>query len=186
MPSPVGHSLAGYLIYQLTPGENPRHKWSLVALYLVVASAPDLDFIPGLLVGDAGRYHHGITHSIGFAVLVGLAVSVILYLHKRAAILRNFTVFFSLYFSHVVMDYFSLDTGIPYGVPISWPLSSKYYIAPFALFSDVTRVSSSGTMFLSSLFSLHNLWSVCVELIVFLPFALLLFKWRRRPENASG
>jgi len=186
MPSPVGHSLAGYLIYQLTPGGAPQHQWSLMALYLVVANVPDLDFIPGLLVGNASRYHHGITHSIGFAALVGFAFSVFLYLCKRAAIRRNFAIFFSLSFSHVILDYFSLDTSIPYGVPIFWPLSNTYYIAPFALFSDVTRVSSSGATFLSSLFSLHNLWSVCVELLVFLPCVFLIFRWRRRPETFSG
>jgi len=135
MPSPVGHSLAGYLIYQLIPGRAPRHQWSLVALYLIVANAPDLDFIPGLLVGNASRYHHGITHSLGFAALVGFAFSVLLYLRKRAAIRKNFAIFFCLYFSHVVLDYFSLDSSTPHGVPLFWPLSSTYYIAPFTLFS---------------------------------------------------
>jgi len=182
MPSPVAHSLVGYCIYQLTPGAKRRHQWSLLALYLVLANVPDLDFIPGLLVGDAGRYHHGLMHSIGFAALFGLGFSVLLYLYKQAASRRNFTIFFSLYFSHVILDYFSLDSSAPFGVPLFWPLSSKYYIASQALFSDIQRVSSPTSMFISSIFSLHNFWSVCVELVVLFPFAFLLWAWRRRSE----
>lgn len=51
-------------------------------LYLVVADAPDLDFIPDLLVGDTGRYHHGITRSMGFAAFFGFVFSMFLYLHS--------------------------------------------------------------------------------------------------------
>ena len=182
MPSPVGHSLAGYLIYHLTQGPARWHQWSLVALYLVVANAPDLDFIPGLLVGDAGRYHHGITRSMGFAAFFGFFFSMFLYLYKRAAIRRNFTIFFCLYLSHVVLDYFSMDSSAPYGVPVYWPIDGQYYIASFTLFSDITRVSSSGATFFSSLFSMHNLWSVCVELVVFLPLVLLLFTWKKERD----
>ena len=185
MPSPVGHSLVGYLIYELTLGSAQRPQWPIVVLYLVVANAPDLDFVPGLLVGEVGRYHHGITHSIGFAAVVGFAFSFGLYLYKGAVIWRNFLILFSLYFSHVVLDYLSMDTSLPRGVPIYWPLGSEYHIAPFALFSDITRVSSSSAGFISSLFSLHNLWSMCVEFLVFFPFALLLFTRRRRLENWS-
>jgi len=182
MPSPVAHSLVGYCVYQLTAGATRCHHWSLLALYLAVANVPDLDFVPGLLVGHAGRYHHGLTHSIGFAALFGLGVSALLYFYKQAAIRRNFTIFFCLYFSHVILDYLSVDGSAPFGVPLFWPLSSRYYIASFALFPDIQRVSSSTSMFISSLFSLHNFWSVCVELFVLFPFVLLLWAWRRRSE----
>ena len=185
MPSPVGHSLAGYLIYQLIEKPTGWHRWSIVVFGLIAANAADLDFIPGLLMGAIDRYHHGISHSIGFAVLFGFAFSVLLYLYKRAAFWRNFTISFCIYFSHVVLDYFSNDTRVPYGVPIYWPLDSEYYLAPVTLFSGITRDSSSGATFVSSLFSMHNLWSVCVELVVFLPFVILLLGWSRKPEHLS-
>ena len=32
-------------------------------------NAPDLDFIPGLILGRPNLYHHGISHSLGAAVI---------------------------------------------------------------------------------------------------------------------
>src|SRR5919109_37383 len=131
MPSPVGHSLTGYLIYRVA-AKDAEDRWWTFALYLAAANAPDLDFIPGLLMGNPGRYHHGPSHSVGFAILFGLALSLTMALFKRGDGMRNLTVFFSLYFSHVLLDYVGTDTSFPYGVPLLWPLSHEYYIAPFA------------------------------------------------------
>jgi hypothetical protein len=56
MPSPVGHSLMGYLIYSATEKSPARPGWGILALYLLAANAPDMDFIPGMLIGEPGRY----------------------------------------------------------------------------------------------------------------------------------
>src|ERR1044071_7547790 len=63
MPSPVGHSLAGLIAYQIAPEIDGMARGRVVALYLLAANAPDLDFLPGLIVGDPNRFHHGISHS---------------------------------------------------------------------------------------------------------------------------
>jgi inner membrane protein len=178
MPSPVGHSLTGYLIYRVAAGKiAPNKRWQILALYLVAANAPDLDFIPGLLMGDPGRYHHGPSHSLGFAILFGLALSLTTGLVKLGDGIRNFTVFFSLYFSHVLLDYLSTDTSIPYGVQLFWPVSHEYYIAPFAFLPDIHRPVSSGMKFITGVLSLHNLWAATVEALLF-GFLIFLFTVR--------
>ena len=97
----------GYIVYRATAGQVGVHQWQPLALYLFAANAPDLDFIPGFLIGDPNRYHHGVSHSIGFAVLFALAFSLVLVLVKRGSIGRNFGTFFALYCSHIGLDYLS-------------------------------------------------------------------------------
>jgi len=177
MPSPVGHSLTGYLIYRATAGTAAEETWRTLLLYLVAANIPDLDFIPGLLVGEPGRYHHGASHSLGFAILFGLALSLTLAAFKLGDRIQNFVIFFSLYFSHVLLDYLSTDTSFPYGVPLFWPLSNEYYIAPFAFLPDIHRPVSSGIKFITGVLSLHNLWAATVEALM-LGFLILLFTVR--------
>jgi inner membrane protein len=185
MPSPVGHSLTGYLIYRVA-AKNADDRWWTFALYLVAANAPDLDFIPGLLMGNPGRYHHGPSHSLGFAILFGLALSLTLALFKLGAGMRNFMIFFSLYLSHVILDYLSTDTSFPHGVALLWPLSNEYYIAPFAFLPDIHRPVSSGMKFITGVLSLHNLWAATVEALM-LGFLILLFTVRRgRVINRSA
>lgn len=179
MPSPFGHSLMGYIIYRGAGRPYTASRWQDLLLYLFAANAADLDFIPGFLAGDPNRFHHGISHSLGFAVLFALAFSFLLELQKREPFRRNFAIFFSLYFSHIALDYFSIDVRLPYGEPFLWPLSDDYYMAPFAFLPGIER-SSSGIEFIPSLFSFHNLWAVTVECLLLLPLALFIVGLRTK------
>ena len=69
MPSPIGHSLTGWLTAAWRDGSfKPVHPGRFL-LYVVVANGPDLDFIPGLLTGAPNLYHHGRSHSLGAGIL---------------------------------------------------------------------------------------------------------------------
>src|ERR1041385_6780612 len=83
VPSPVGHSIAGLIAYQVAPEIDGLARRQVIALYLFAANAPDLDFLPGLLVGDPNRFHHGVSHSGGLALLFAIAVSLILRRRSR-------------------------------------------------------------------------------------------------------
>jgi inner membrane protein len=173
----------GYFIYRAT-GETLGHtRWSTFALYCFGANAPDLDFIPGLLVGDPERYHHGPSHSIGFAIVFSLALGFLAAVFRLGDGMRKFIIFFSLYFSHVAVDCLSMDTSAPYGVPLLWPLSAEYYMAPFAFLPDIHRTAASTIVeFIASVFSLHNLWAATVESLMFLPLFILMVV--RRPARS--
>jgi inner membrane protein len=184
MPSPVAHSLTGYVIYRAA-GPVQARRWQHVVLYLFAANAADLDFVPGFLVGDPDLYHHGVSHSVGFAVLFAAALSLLLLFLEKGPIRRNFPIFFCLYGSHVILDWLSVDTAFPYGVPLLWPLAEEYSIAPFPFLPDVSRTSSSGVSFITSLFSLHNFWTVGVELLLLSPFVWFV-SIVRKPVNLSA
>ena len=176
MPSPVGHSLIGYSFWVASVRSFPRLEGLVVCL--LAANAPDFDFIPGIIAGHPNLYHHGISHSLGFSLLFAATCSVVLYLLKPQELTKTFTLFFGLYFSHAILDYFSIDTSWPYGAPIFWPFSHDYYIAPFAFLPDIRRVSSSPKRFFVSLFSLHNLWAITVEVLLMFPLVMLVRRLR--------
>ena len=170
----------GYIIYRVTTNTAVEQSWLLLLLYLFIANAADLDFLPGMFVGVPNRYHHGVSHSIGFALLFAAACSFLLLFFKRDAFTRYFTIFFCLYCSHIALDYLSTDTSLPYGVPLFWPLNNEYYIAPFAFLPDIWRGSSAGVEFFVSLLSLHNLWAISSEFLLLSPCILLILAWRKR------
>jgi inner membrane protein len=186
MPSPVGHSLMGLIIYRVSGRPVLSHRWQVIGLYLFAANAPDLDFIPGLSVGNPNLYHHGVSHSIGFAILFAAVCGLVLFLLKGKGVWRDVAIFFCLYTSHVILDWLSIDTRPPYGVPLIWPLSDAYYIAPIAFLPDIRRVSSSNLDFITSLFSLHNLWAVCAEVLLLCPFILALWLLRKSANSSAN
>ena len=179
MPSPVGHSLMGYVIYGATEGISERN-WTTRALYLFAANAPDLDFLPGLVVGDLPRYHHGPSHSVGFAILFGIVASLLM--SRR---LYSFIVASSLYFSHVVLDYLVQDPSPPYGVPLLWPLSYEYHMAPFAFFPRFDYLAGSTDSMVATIFSLHNLSTIVTEIVLLSSLLLLLGVWTRIQEHRN-
>ena len=184
MPSPVGHSLAGLIAYQIAPEIDGMARRQVIALYLFAANAPDLDFIPGLMVGDPNRFHHGVSHSSGLALLFAIAVSLILRLRRREWRWKQFLVFLGLYLSHLLLDYLSEDHSAPYGVPLFWPASKAYYMAPLPLFPDIDRSNATADFF-PSLFSAHNLWAVSVECLVLVPFLLLAYALMKRMRSET-
>jgi inner membrane protein len=174
MPSPVGHSLMGLVIYRSTGRSIGAPEWRLMALYIFVANAPDLDFLPGLLVGDLSRFHHGPSHSIGFAILFGMICSC--FSSKR---LHTFVMGSILYFSHVILDYSIQDPSPPYGVPLFWPISQDYYMAPFAFLPKFDYRPDLTQSFLSAVFSFANLMTVATELLLLVPWLIVVSFWVR-------
>lgn len=180
MPSPVGHSLAGYLICRCTSQDTSRFESGRLFLYCVCSILPDLDFIPGFFMDEPNRFHHGISHSLGFALGFGLLMSCVLLFMKDQRVIRNFVIFFSLYFSHVLLDSLCEDSSPPYGVPALWPITDNYYISPISVFLDIQRDQVSGT-FIRSLFNFHNFLAILIEIVILLPLFVVisLFKTNR-------
>jgi len=178
MCSPVGHSLAGYALY-LACNKNCKliGNWNKIILYCFAANAPDLDFIPGIFIGDANRFHHGISHTLGLSLLFALCM----YMIPRFRTKKDFAIFFSLYFGHVIIDFLTADSSTPFGVMLFWPFTQKYFISSFSLFSDIHH------LFLSDLFDLHNIRAMVWETAVFFSMIVLLVLAREiRKKSFSG
>jgi len=179
--SPIAHALAGYLISRVIPCARQHEGWTIAGLCSFLAVSPDLDFLPGLLQGQPALYHQGISHSLGFAVLVSLLVA-FFYGGGRATWSLG-GLFFLAYGSHLIIDVLGPDTRPPYGIPLFWPLSEQHYLAPFQLFRGfhhAEATSDSTGAWASNIMDLYNVGTIVIELAVFLPFILILqYRGRR-------
>jgi inner membrane protein len=174
MPSPVGHSLMAYIFYRTSLRPVQLRQWQVGALYLFTANAPDLDFLPGLIVGNLSRYHHGPSHSLAFAILFGVVVS--LFCSRR---LCTFIVASSLYSSHVVLDYLVQDPSPPHGVPLLWPLTYEYFMASFAFFPRFDYLARSTEPMFTAVLTLYNLSTIAIEIVLLSPLIVLVEIWSR-------
>lgn len=187
MVSPVGHSVAGWAVYRAChvgkPGFAPRS--CLFLLSLVVASAPDLDFIPGFFVGDLNRFHQGISHSLGFMLMLATVGAVLGGRQLVGGAARFVILFCALYGSHLVLDCLTFDGSAPIGIPIFWPLSGERFISGWTLFDAVHHgIPGSDTVaFLRSSFSLHNIGVALIEVLVLTPIALAVGWIRNHLKN---
>jgi inner membrane protein len=176
MPTPVGHLIVSYLVYS-TQSDRFRNRGVLIGS-LFSGVAADLDFLPGLLVGDPGRFHHGASHSLGAAVLYGFGLCGYLRYRGTSQALQLTLLLACAYVSHVILDFFAIDTGAPFGVPLLWPVSSTSYIASFPVFLDVQRLQAETVTFVTSVFSSHNLLAVTWEVLLLAP--MVIFAQRRK------
>lgn len=182
MATPIGHALAGYAIYSFSSVSQER-KWVQPALMCaVMAMAPDFDFLPGFLVGSPALYHQELTHSVGFALMVGLLTTWLIRL-PQTSFFATFNIYFISYSSHLFIDFFGPDGRIPYGVPLLWPISHDYFISPVPVFLGMHHAAStysSTSEWVLGIFSLYNLPAIALEIAIVTPFVLLGIQYRKR------
>jgi inner membrane protein len=176
MASPIGHGLMGYAVYRVTASAKREDRRTLLGLCLFLAIAPDFDFVPGLILGQPALYHQGISHSLGFALIVGFGVAAAYSLNK-GTIWADWGRFFLAYASHPIMDMFGPDRRPPIGIPLFWPLSDTYYLAPLQIFWGVHHAKATSATtgeWITGVFTAHNLAAIAVEVLVMFPLILLV------------
>ncbi len=182
MASPVGHSLMGLSLYLvLSPRRhllNPLRRWKTIALCILLANLPDVDFLAGLIFYGRFNILHGeMTHSALFLIIASL-LATLCQLHP--CWVRRFFSALLLIGSHDLMDFLSSQTlGLQraYGIAFFYPFSEEKIGAPFSLFYGVRHKN------LEQLFSLENLWTIGYELCVFLPVVGLIYVTRRPTDS---
>lgn len=176
--------MAGIAFFQTRPGLFFKNKWADALFFIFLANLPDADFLPGFLLGFPNLYHHDIFHSLGAALAVTAVIGWIFCLKKRHS-WRIFALVFLLFYSHLLLDFFTRDFTAPYGLPLLWPFSKNYYIAAHPIFINITRSAHSANFF-SSLFSRHNLKAALLEIILLGGLAILAGIARRLLTKSSG
>lgn len=180
MATPIGHTLAGYAIYTACGSSGKERQGHLMLLIIVVALLPDFDLIPGIVMGRPALFHQGITHSVGFALLVSLVIAGLSY-RRAKSFPFIFTACFFAYMSHLVIDFFGRDLRPPYGIPLLWPVSGEYFISPVPVFWGVKHAAETNDptlQWMMGILDLQNLWAVSIEVAFLSPF-LLLARWLR-------
>ena len=175
MASPVGHTLAGYLGYRLIPAlrGKPRSKqwaWGAIAL----ANLPDLDFFPGLLIGNAFAFHRQGSHTLIAAIAVGSLVALGV---KLTARWDTQTPEFSklrwlwwglwataVYLGHLGLDLLMVDRTPPFGLQLLWPFSEAFFASPIAIIPGLR---------FDFIVSWHNLAVMGIEILWLVPMIWL-------------
>lgn len=185
MPLPLGHSLAGYSIYCMLSKERGAKSWQTALLLITAANLPDIDFLPGFLLGNPNALHQTYTHTPAAALLVGLFGAAICG-RKGGRFLQSFTMISLAYLSHILLDYFNQDLRPPAGVMLFWPFSDTYYTSPWSFFVPIHKSSDSSTFFYS-LWHVRNLQALVRELLVLGPVAGLCayVAWQRSKAGSA-
>ena len=166
MATPVGHYLVGISLAQAF-ARNDRERRQ-VLLMGTVAVLPDLDVLPGLAVGNLAQFHHDISHSLLAAAAFSVAGLFFLMWNRSTRTLYITLVSFLLYTSHLLLDFLTLDTGAPFGIPLFWPFITQTYESPWFVLPNVQHT-------IVPLFGVHNALLVFRELLIFLPLAGLIY-----------
>ena len=176
MPTPIGHTLAGAAIFELSrPGER---NWPRLALCVTLANLADIDMIIGFGVGLPNLFHRGLTHSLLITLAFGVVGIIYGFVSRKKSFLFWAGLFLAAYGSHLLLDWLALDTGPPIGIPLFWPFSDAYFVSPVTLFSDVYKGMTNATFF-EELFCRHNLVTIARELIIMGPVYLVALIWNR-------
>jgi hypothetical protein len=154
----------------------------LCATSVLLSSAPDLDYLPGLATGSLNAFHQGPTHSLAAVTLAALAVAAIPPLRRvcgtRSAF-RFFLFAWSLMLVHLLLDVFTADFRPPIGIPLFWPFTSAPVHGTPAIFPAWSKMA------LSDLFTAPNLRPVLVESLTSLALLLPTFLLTRRRRPAT-
>jgi inner membrane protein len=185
MATPLGHSLAGLAVHNFsTVTQNRSNRLQLTLLCIILAMAPDLDLIPGILKAKPVLYHGSITHSLGFALLVSFSVAAIYYF--RGNPFRDiFKLCFLAYSSHLLLDFLGPDGRTPYGIPLFWPLSGVHFISPIPVLLGAHHVSSTSAStldFIKGIFNFYNLAAFAVEIVLIVPFIFWGKRYSKKKE----
>jgi inner membrane protein len=189
MPLPLAHSLAGVAVWATLDRSSDLRPAGRLALAVVIANAPDLDLVPGVLLGDPNRFHHGFTHSLLTAVAVGVALGWAARCRVPPALARAFPgggigtaiLVAALWSSHVVLDMLTHDASSPMGVLALWPLSdARFHLVDIFERADKVAGPASAVEFVRSLLSAHNARALLREGLILGPLVAAAFWWRRR------
>lgn len=169
MSSPIGHTFISFGLYYLFIGKAQRvfSEWRMLLFTLIIGNLPDVDFIPGILMGNMNMFHEAYSHTVGFALMIGFLIWFFgsLLKFKNSKQLGFFS--FALIFIHVFTDTFNVDSRNPVGVMLFWPIDGRYFHMQTQIFPPMDRHN------LGNLFSKSNFYAVFIEIIISLPLFLL-------------
>src|SRR5438128_1526372 len=121
MPTVFTHGVVGLGLGKVFTGRRmPALFWVLAALLPMV---PDFDSFGTFTYGST-LGHRGFTHSLAFALVLGLVTAGLTYRYFRISFWDLCGFFFVITASHGILDAF---TNGGFGIPLFWPFDSARY-----------------------------------------------------------
>lgn len=178
MPSPIAHSISGYVFCKvwlqrrnLVFSSKTANLWGFYLVF--ISNLPDLDFIAQFFLDD--QVHRGFTHSVTATFGVSLFAGLVGFIYWRSRWRQLWLITLLVYGLHLCLD--ALTAGGA-GMKLLWPLSEEYYKLPFSLFPPVHH--SRGLFDLSHLIFLS--YELAYAILLMLGLRRLWFS-QKRPRN---
>jgi membrane-bound metal-dependent hydrolase YbcI (DUF457 family) len=167
VPLPVAHGLVGAtVVAALLPSSQSRlGKPLLIGAFLAVS--PDFDYALNWLRVSGGGWHHGFTHSIPFALVIGLVTVIAL----RDSKPWSFFIFSAAFAAHTLLDYILTESR---GVALWWPFTNHRY--KLRLPNPIDYAWSDDSLWATTVDILKISLS---ELAIFAPLLLVILLVRR-------
>ncbi|HXG83721.1 MAG TPA: metal-dependent hydrolase [Pyrinomonadaceae bacterium] len=163
MPLPVAHGLLGAsIVAAVLPAPVSARYFKPLLAGAFLANLADFDFLL-VFVLHSKHWHRGFTHSIVFALLVGLLF--VLYLGKRR--LREAAAFGLAFASHCFLDFVTTKEGG--GLELLFPFSGERFVGGwFGLSEMPSKLPVFGT-----------LQALAIEFIVFSSLLIIILFLRK-------
>jgi membrane-bound metal-dependent hydrolase YbcI (DUF457 family) len=171
MSSILGHGLMGISVASAVAAKSEtKNRRKLFVLAAILSLIPDTDVLFYIAFGVLGMTpHRGITHTLSFAVLMGLALTALFRSYFDLTFQRSFLLFFGVLFTHLVLDYLM---GCGPAVPFFWPLTDQGYLFPYKVVPTAYYALSVAGL-ASVLLHPATLIGMLIETVIFLPLFLI-------------
>jgi hypothetical protein len=172
MSSFIGHSLIGVSIFANGRYESRRRLFITLAVALLLAVSPDVDYIILWLTGHELEPRY--THSLFFCLSASLTALLFLSVFFKDVLEKTpRALIFAAPLSHLILD---LSVGV-HPLPVFWPVSSSLFVLPHGI------LPSAGQLRLLN----YYLWrNFLIETGILLPVALFISPLSRKKILASG
>lgn len=175
MPSPLGHTVISSSICLFFKRDfSFRRDWKVLVFCIVVGLLPDADLLFVLLANNTG-IHRSVTHNFPFLIVITVVISLF---YKKIRIFnfpKTLLLVFCLLAVHLIMDFFTLDEILHFGINFFYPFTNNYIPAPFYLFMGFDWRQPS------VLFSFYMGQVLLREFLITVPLLLAAVALRRRP-----
>lgn len=188
MASPIAHSIIGLAMGAaaiLPRSESPRalsrhaaRAWKPLLACVLIACAPDIDYIPGLFQCDFNMFHQRHTHSMLWVAIFAFMAWLVARARNPDAGPRAMAFLFALAFSHLAIDLLTDDASVPRGIMIAWPFSDRYLFLPFHVFPRMAKREWT------EILNTRNFAVAGFEVAATLPFLAAAILWKIRPGVA--
>jgi len=173
MPLPLAHAfIGGSLTVAAWPVKTPAGFRRGLVVGAVLGVCPDFDYLLNWLRVSGHGWHHGFTHSVVFALVVGIAASWVFGVRGwRGALVCTAAVL-----AHPLLDYLLTDSR---GVALWWPVTDQRFKLGIEGLSYYQFAAGSQRVIGFAKLSV-------IELVVFGPvFAIAVLCSRRRSRVAA-
>ena len=167
MPLPLAHALVGASVASALCPASQSRQWKPILIGAFLGVCPDSDYALNVMRISGGGWHHGFTHSIAFALVLGLLTVVVL----REWKVRSFVLFSAAAASHTLLDYLITESR---GVALWWPFTDHRYKLEITNPIDYTWSNASTWDVIAGVIKITLL-----EFMIFAPIFLVIVLLRR-------